>query len=235
MAMFLSDLRSALRQLIRSPAVSFVAVLSLALGIGANTTVFTLVNALLLSPMPIRDMSRVVVIGTSEVRDGAPQFLAGTSRPNFVDLRDQQSVFSGDGAHRVHAAVALGQRRTRAALRADCLRQLLRGARPAAGRGPHVPARRRRAARRPPGGGAVTWAVAAPLRRRPRHRRHEPDLERPQLQRHRCHRRRLPRHLPGRRAGSCGCRSRCTARCSPDWAPRATTRGAASSIRGSAA
>ena len=56
---------------------------------------FTLVNALLLNPMPIRDMSRVVVIGTSEVRDGAPQFLAGTSRPNFIDLRDQQSVFSG--------------------------------------------------------------------------------------------------------------------------------------------
>ena len=95
MAVFLSDLRSAWRQLARSPAVSLVAVLSLALGIGANTTVFTLVNALLLSPMPIRDMSRVVVIGTSEVRDGAPQFLAGTSRPNFIDLRDQQSVFSG--------------------------------------------------------------------------------------------------------------------------------------------
>jgi predicted permease len=95
MAMFLSDLRSAWRQLARSPGVSLVAVLSLALGIGANTTVFTLVNALLLSPMPIRDMSRVVVIGTSEVRDGAPQFLAGTSRPNFIDMRDQQSVFSG--------------------------------------------------------------------------------------------------------------------------------------------
>jgi predicted permease len=95
MALFLSDLRSALRQLIRSPTVSLVAVLSLALGIGANTTVFTLVKALLLQPMPIRDVSRVVMIGTSEVRDGAPQFFAGTSRPNFVDLRDQQTVFSG--------------------------------------------------------------------------------------------------------------------------------------------
>ena len=47
MAMFLSNLRSAWRQLTRSPGVSLVAVLSLALGIGANTTVFTLVNALL--------------------------------------------------------------------------------------------------------------------------------------------------------------------------------------------
>jgi putative ABC transport system permease protein len=93
--MFLSNLRSAWRQLTRTPVVSFVAVLSLALGIGANTTVFTLVNAILFNPMPIRDISRVVMIGTSEVRDGAPQFLSGTSRPNFIDLRDQQSVFSG--------------------------------------------------------------------------------------------------------------------------------------------
>jgi macrolide transport system ATP-binding/permease protein len=95
MAMFLSNVRSAWRQLTRSPGVSLVAVLSLALGIGANTTVFTLVNALLLHPMPVRDVSRVVVIGTTEVRDGAPQFLGGTSRPNFLDLRDRQTVFSG--------------------------------------------------------------------------------------------------------------------------------------------
>src|SRR5262245_2722648 len=94
-AMFLSNVRSAWRQLIRTPGVTLVAVASLALGIGANTTVFTLVNALLLHPMPIRDVSRVVVIGTSEVRDGATQFMGGTSRPNFLDLRDQQSVFSG--------------------------------------------------------------------------------------------------------------------------------------------
>ena len=95
MAMFLSNLRSAWRQLTRSPVVSLVAVVSLALGIGANTTVFTLVNALLLNPMPVHDLSRVVVIGTTEMRDGAQQFLGGTSRLNFVDLRDQQSVFSG--------------------------------------------------------------------------------------------------------------------------------------------
>ena len=95
MAMFLSNLRSAWRQLTRSPVVSLVAVVSLALGIGANTTVFTLVNALLLNPMPVHDISRVVVIGTTEMRDGAQQFLGGTSRLNFVDLRDQQSVFSG--------------------------------------------------------------------------------------------------------------------------------------------
>src|SRR5215213_8656722 len=95
MSMFLSNVRTAWRQLTRHPAVSLVAILSLALGIGANTTVFTLVNALLLQPMPVRDAARVVIIGTTEVRDGAPQFMAGTSRPNFIDLRDQQSVFGG--------------------------------------------------------------------------------------------------------------------------------------------
>lgn len=75
--------------------MTLVAVLSLALGIGANTTVFTLVNAILLNPMRVRDVSRLVLVGTSEVRNNAPQFLGGTSRPNAQDLREQNTVFSG--------------------------------------------------------------------------------------------------------------------------------------------
>ena len=174
MAMFLSDLRSAWRQLARSPAVSLVAMLSLALGIGANTTVFTLVNALLLNPMPIRDMSRVVVIGTSEVRDGAPQFLAGTSRPNFVDLRDQQSVFSGavlTGFTPLSLSGSGEPEQLFAQIVSGNYFDVL---------GPPLAAGRTflpdedRAAGRAPGGGAVARAVGAALRRRPRHRR--PDL-----------------------------------------------------------
>jgi predicted permease len=95
MANLLQDLRFAVRLLIRNRAVTLVAVLSLALGIGANTTVFTLVNAILLQPILVRDIDRLVTIGTTEVRNNTPVVLGGTSRPNFEDLRDQSSVFSG--------------------------------------------------------------------------------------------------------------------------------------------
>jgi predicted permease len=95
MTNLLQDLRFAVRLLIRNRAVTLVAVLSLALGIGANTTVFTLVNAILLQPILVRDIDRLVTIGTNEVRNNTPVVLGGTSRPNFEDLRDQNSVFSG--------------------------------------------------------------------------------------------------------------------------------------------
>ena len=95
MANLLQDLRFAVRLLIRNRAVTLVAVLSLALGIGANTTVFTLVNAILLQPILVRDIDRLVTIGTTEVRNNTPVVLGGTSRPNFEDLRDQNSVLSG--------------------------------------------------------------------------------------------------------------------------------------------
>jgi predicted permease len=94
-ANLIQDVRFAFRLLLRHPGVSFVAVLSLALGIGANTTVFTLINAILLQPMPVRDIDRVVLVTTSEVRNGAPVQLNGTSRPNFEDLTRQVTVFSG--------------------------------------------------------------------------------------------------------------------------------------------
>ncbi len=95
MANLIQDLRFAVRLLVRNPAVTIVAILSLALGVGANTTVFTLVNAILLNPMPVKDIDRLVTVGTTEVRNGAPVQLNGTSRPNFEDLRDQNTVFSG--------------------------------------------------------------------------------------------------------------------------------------------
>ena len=65
MANLLQDVRFAYRLLLRHPGVTIVAVASLALGIGANTTVFTLIKAILLAPMPIHDIDRVVMVGTS--------------------------------------------------------------------------------------------------------------------------------------------------------------------------
>jgi putative ABC transport system permease protein len=95
MAHLLQDIRFALRLLLRTPAVTLAAILSLALGIGANTTVFTLVSAILLNPLPVRDVGGLVMVGTTEVRNGAPVHLEGTSRLNLDDLRSQNAVFSG--------------------------------------------------------------------------------------------------------------------------------------------
>jgi macrolide transport system ATP-binding/permease protein len=93
-ANLLQDVRFAFRLLLRNPGVTLVAIASLALGIGANTTVFTLINAVLLQPMPVRDLDRVVMVGTTEMRNGAPEPFDGISRPNFEDLRQQNVVFS---------------------------------------------------------------------------------------------------------------------------------------------
>jgi putative ABC transport system permease protein len=60
-AQFLQDLRYGLRLLTRNPGFSIVAVFTLALGIGANTAIFSLVNGLMLKPLPYKDADRIVV------------------------------------------------------------------------------------------------------------------------------------------------------------------------------
>ena len=102
MSTLLHDLKFGVRLLAKTPAFTVVAALSLALGIGANTTIFTLVNAVLLNPLPVEDPSQLVSIWTTDERNQSNQAAFGflqTSPMNFRDLRDKNEVFSGITGH----------------------------------------------------------------------------------------------------------------------------------------
>jgi predicted permease len=85
------DLRYALRTLIHHRAITIAAVLSLALGVGANTTIFTLLNGVLLRPLQIQDSDRLVALQTIDSK--SPGRLLN-SYPNYKDYRDRNPVFS---------------------------------------------------------------------------------------------------------------------------------------------
>ena len=90
------DLRFGLRMLVKNPTFTTVAVLTLALGIGANTAVFTFVNALLLRPLAgVTQPDRLVQLGR-QYPDKA--YLSDSSYPDFVDYRDENTVLSGVAA-----------------------------------------------------------------------------------------------------------------------------------------
>ena len=91
----LQDLRYGLRMLAKSPAFTSIAVLSLALGIGANSAIFSLVNVLLLRPIPVQEPERLASVFMSDQRNPGNLPL---SHLNFKDLRDQNEVFSGMAA-----------------------------------------------------------------------------------------------------------------------------------------
>lgn len=90
------DIRYGTRMLFKSRAFTIVAVLSLALGIGANTTIFTLINTVLLQSLPVAEPAQLMsVFGTDENNKGNQLDFAPVSYPNYVDYRDQNDVFSG--------------------------------------------------------------------------------------------------------------------------------------------
>jgi predicted permease len=85
-----TDLRLAVRLLVKSPAFTLVAVVSLALGIGANTTIFSLLNALLLQPLPGREPTRLATVYTS---DFSGPLYSASSYPDYLDFRAQSRSF----------------------------------------------------------------------------------------------------------------------------------------------
>ena len=91
------DIRFTLRKLIKSPGFAVVSVLTLALGIGANTAIFTVVNASLLRALPYRNESRLVHLQETRTAEGIAQF--ELSYPDFLDLRERAHSFEALGGY----------------------------------------------------------------------------------------------------------------------------------------
>src|SRR6476659_4787531 len=102
----MANLRVALRTLFKTPFITAVAVLSLALGIGANAAIFSLFNQMLLRPLPVPNPTQLVNLAAPGPNPGMQSCsLAGDcdefwSHPMFRDLENAQKVFTGIAAHR---------------------------------------------------------------------------------------------------------------------------------------
>src|SRR6185312_16358512 len=88
----MNDLKFALRQLLKNPGFTVVAVLTLALGIGANTAIFSIINGVMLRPLPYPKPDRLVTLWERSPQRGIEQ--ERVSGPNYLDWRAQNSVFS---------------------------------------------------------------------------------------------------------------------------------------------
>jgi putative ABC transport system permease protein len=90
------DLRFGIRSLLKRPGFTLVAVITLALGIGATTAIFSVVHGLLLRPLPYRDDQRLVTLGQSNRKIGVAR--EGVSPANFLDWHGQAKSFAGVAA-----------------------------------------------------------------------------------------------------------------------------------------
>ena len=115
------DIRQTVRMLRRSPGFAVVAILTLALGIGATSAIFSVVNGVLLSPFRYSDPDRLVVVWERNLARGLPYMVV--SPPNYADWRDQNSVFAGMGAFSFRRTILEGESESNA----------VRGARVSAG------------------------------------------------------------------------------------------------------
>src|ERR1051325_5674262 len=94
----MNDLKFAFRQLLKNPGFTAVAVLTLALGICANTAIFSFVNAILLRPLPYKDADRLVILFENYPANG--WFRNAVAAPLLAVWRKQSTVFAGLGPRR---------------------------------------------------------------------------------------------------------------------------------------
>src|SRR5258706_14105425 len=88
----LKDIRVGIRRLRASPGFTCVAILSLALGIGVNTSIFSLVSTVLLRPLPVSQPEQIVSVFPVRARDRAAMMF---SYPNYREFQDRSQVFAG--------------------------------------------------------------------------------------------------------------------------------------------
>src|SRR4051794_996489 len=93
----MQDLRYSIRTLLKSPGFTTIAVLCIAIGIGANTSIFSVVNAILLRPFPYADPERIVALHQIQPKSGIDE--GGFSNLDYQDLRAQAAAFSAITAY----------------------------------------------------------------------------------------------------------------------------------------
>lgn len=96
MGTLLQDLRYGVRMLMKNPGITLIGVITLALGIGSTTTIFSLANGYLLRPLPYPDSEQLVRINEFSAQQRG--LIGGVSFPNFLDWREQNQVFTGISA-----------------------------------------------------------------------------------------------------------------------------------------
>ncbi len=107
MGTLVQDLRYGLRMLAKNPGFTAVAVLTLALGIGANTAIFSVVNAVLLRPLPFPASDRIMRVVSGRIRDNGAD--GNVSYPDFLDWRAQNHVFEQMAGFRTDSTTLTGQ------------------------------------------------------------------------------------------------------------------------------
>jgi putative ABC transport system permease protein len=95
MKTFWNDVRYGLRMLLKKPGFTLTAVITLALGIGATSTIFSFVNGILLRPLPYQDSERLVSLDEIVAKGGNTSRMLGISPLNFLDWREQNRSFTG--------------------------------------------------------------------------------------------------------------------------------------------
>src|SRR4051812_47106656 len=85
------NIRYGARMLLKRPGFTLIAVMTLALGIGANTTIFSVVNSVLLRPLPYRDSERLVMVWQTFLKEGWPQ--VPVTALDFADIKAQSRSF----------------------------------------------------------------------------------------------------------------------------------------------